>query len=158
MENKLTSTAEDLLLKARKEALTFQEESSLRPLGKMWGMDVFTWSSPYPGMLSNTLHAFPFPVIWIGNSTDVLATLDGDQSLCTKIHSLILFDAPIFELKGQWVDQLRNCAGTSNVNEAMEMLKVFKESHKVLLFTSSGENGTQYRTEFENYVKLVQGI
>lgn len=158
MEKKSVTSTTDRLLAARTEGLQFQQDSSLRPLGKMWGMDVFTWSNPYPGALSNTIHSFPFQVIWMGNSEDLLTTLNEDQTLISKLHSVILFDTPQFVLKEPWVSKLRNCAGTNSVTEAMEMLKVFKESRKVLLFTSSGENGSLAKVEFENYVKLVQGI
>ena len=64
MEKKLTSQQQ--LLLARQEALRAEKENSLRALGKMWGMDVFTWIDPYPGSISSTIHAFPFPVIWLG--------------------------------------------------------------------------------------------
>jgi hypothetical protein len=157
MEKKLTNTVEDRLLRAREESLRNHEDGTLRPLGKMWGMDVFTWINPYPGMVSNTIHSFPFPVVWIGNAADVLHTVNEDLSLCSNLHALVLTDASILELNGEIVKNVRNCAGTTSVLEAVEILKVFRSPQKVLLFTSSGEGATKYKEEFENYVKLVQG-
>jgi hypothetical protein len=157
MEKKLTSNIEEQLLRARTEGLREVADSSLRPLGKLWGMDVFTWHNPYHGMLSNTISAFPFPVIWIGNGADVVSTLLDDKLLCSNLHSVILTDASILELKSEWVSNIRNCAGTNSVIDAIEMLKVFKAPQKVLLFTSSGETALEQRREFEDYIKMVQG-
>lgn len=157
MEKKLTLTTEERLLRAREESLRNHEEGSLRPLGKMWGMDVFTWVNPYPGMVSNTIHSFPFPVVWIGNSTDVFNTINEDETLCSNLHAIVLSDASILDLNATIVDNVHNCAGTNSVLEAIEMVKVFRSQQKVLLFTSSGENAFKNKEEFENYVKLVQG-
>lgn len=157
MEKKLTLTTEERLLRARQESLRNHEEGSLRPLGKMWGMDVFTWVNPYAGMVSNTIHSFPFPVVWIGNSVDVLNTIFEDETLCSNLHAIVLSDASILELNDKIIKEVSNCAGTNSVLEALEMVKVFRSPQKVLLFTSSGENAFQQKEEFENYVKMVQG-
>lgn len=157
MEKKLTATTEERLLRAREESLRNHAEGSLRPLGKMWGMDVFTWVNPYPGMVSNTIHSFPFPVVWIGDSVDVLTTINEDGSLCSNLHAVVLTDASILDLNEQIVGNVRNCAGTNSVLEAVEMVKVFRSQQKVLLFTSSGEDALDRKAEFENYVKMVQG-
>jgi hypothetical protein len=157
MEKKLTTSTEGTLLRAREESLKNHEEGSLRPLGKMWGMDVFTWINPYPGMLSNTIHSFPFPVIWIGNNKDVVTTLNEDLSLSSKIHAVIVTDSSILKLSEDIVNNVQNCVGTNNVLESMEMLKVFRSQQKLLLFTSSGGNAFGQKEEFVNYVKMVQG-
>jgi hypothetical protein len=157
MERKLTLTSDERLLRAREESLLNHEEGSLRPLGKMWGMDVFTWVNPYPGMVSNTIHSFPFTVVWIGNSSDVLNTICEDETLCSNLHAIVLSDASILDLNARIVDNVRNCAGTNSVLESIEMVKVFRSQQKVLLFTSSGIDAIERKTEFENYVKLVQG-
>jgi hypothetical protein len=156
MEKKVNVGIEERLLQARKETLQNREETTLRPLGKLWGMDVFTWSNPLPGMIANTIHAFPFQVIWMGNIRDVLHTLGEDNTLCSNLHSVIMYDSSSFGLKGDWVCDMKNYICTSSVNEALEMLKAVKEQRVVLLFTVSGDEQLENRQKFEEYVKLVQ--
>ncbi len=156
MEKNLTTSQEEKLLRAREQVLQNQESGSLRPLGKLWGMDVFTWVNPFPGMIANTIHSFPFEVIWIGNESDVLRTLSEDQTLCSNLHSVVIYDRPEFSMKGAWVCDVDNHICTQNVTDALEMLKAIKTTKKVLLFTTSGPQQVEDRTTFEEYVKLVQ--
>ena len=156
MEKNLTTSQEEKLLRARGEAMQNNEGNSLRPLGKLWGMDVFTWVNPFPGMIANTIHSFPFEVIWVGNEADVLRTLSEDRTLCSNLHSVIIYDRAEFSLKGAWVCDVDNHVCTSTLTDALEMLKAIKSSKKVLLFTVSGPQQVEHRTIFEEYVKLVQ--
>ena len=157
MEEKVHSKVVDRLLEARQETLQNHADAVLRPLGKLWGMDVFSWSNPFSGELANTIHSFPFEVIWIGNTVDVKKTLGMDSSLCSNLTAVIAYNANIFGLDREWIYNIKNCAGVESVQEALEMLKAFKESKKVLLFTSSGEDAFANRQDFETYVKMVQG-
>ncbi|MCF8416171.1 MAG: hypothetical protein K9G40_07995 [Crocinitomicaceae bacterium] len=157
MGEKVHSKVEDRLLEARQESLQNHADAVLRPLGKLWGMDVFSWSNPFLGELANTIHSFPFQVIWIGSADEVKKTLGMDNSLCSNLNAVIVHNASIFGLEREWICNIKNCAGVVSVQEAMEMLKAFKESKKVLLFTSSGEDALANRQDFETYVKMVQG-
>ena len=156
MEKNLTAGLEERLLRAREEALQNNDGLSLRPLGKLWGMVVFTWVNPFPGMIANTIHSFPFEVIWIGNESDVLSALGEDITLCSNLHSVIVYDRPDFALQGKWVCDVDNHVCTNSVVDALEMLKAVKETKKVLLFTVSGAQQEEDRKTFEDYVKLVQ--
>ena len=71
-----TRKKEDQLLEARQEGLRNAENSSIRPHGKLWEMDVFSWYKPNIHVLANTIHAFPFPVIWVANSSDIIEAID----------------------------------------------------------------------------------
>ena len=94
MEKKLGVRIEDRLLEARNEGLQNMKETTLRPHGKLWGMDVFSWYKPSIHILSNTIHAFPFPVLWIGNGSDIYSTIEEDPSVCIqKKNAVLLFSA-----------------------------------------------------------------
>lgn len=157
MEEKIHSKTVNRLLDARQENLQNHADQVLRPLGKLWGMDVFTWSNPFFGELANTIHSFPFEVIWIGSADEVKRTIGMDNSLCSNLTAVIVHNASVFGLDREWIYNIKNCAGVRSVQEAMEMLKAFHESKKVLLFTSSGEDALANRQDFETYVKMVQG-
>lgn len=155
MEKKLTSQQQ--LLLARQEALRAEKENSLRALGKMWGMDVFTWIDPYPGSISSTIHAFPFPVIWLGRKEDVLSTFIEDESILDQISAIVLYDAHAFTIQDHWLDRIENVVGTETIQDGIEMIKSFKAPQTILLFSTSGEGKTDFRSDFETYVKMTQG-
>jgi hypothetical protein len=156
MEKNKTIGQDEQLLRAREEVLQNSDGISLRPMGKLWGMDVFTWVNPFPGMIANTIHSFPFEVIWMGNESDVLLTLGEDHTLCANLHSVMIYDRPEFSLKGTLACSIGNYICTASVADALEMLKTVKESRKVLLFTVSGPRQVEDRATFEEFVKLVQ--
>jgi len=64
-ETKKQIGAEESLLKARVEGMHQLEKGSLRPHGKLWGMDVFSWYNPMRFELENVLSSFPSPVLWL---------------------------------------------------------------------------------------------
>lgn len=156
MNEKLNIKVEDRLLEARKEGLRQFHETSMRPHGKLWGMDVFSWSNPNAGLISNTLHSFPFPVIWIGNGSTIIDAINEEEDVLANLHSIIAYDFNVFNLKDEWLTKVKNCAGTETVEQTFEFLKMFKAPQTVLMFTSSGEKQLENMKIFDDYLKLVQ--
>lgn len=156
MEKKTNIRIEDRLLKARKESLHQMNATSMRPHGKLWGMDVFSWFHPDPELIANTLHSFPFPVIWIANGADIIQALKEEELVLNNLHAVVAYDASIFSLENSWLDGIKNCAGTTTVDEAFHFLRMFKAPQKVFMFTASGENWEENKRTFEDFLKLVQ--
>lgn len=157
MNEKLNTRTEDRLLEARKEGLNKMHETSMRPHGKLWGMDVFSWVNPSTEMISNTLHSFPFPVIWIGNGSDIIQSLNEEELVIHNLRSVITHDTNIFNLKDSWLEGLKNCAGTDSVEAAFHLVQLFKAPQTVLLFTASGEKWEEDAAQFEEFIKLLKG-
>lgn len=157
MNEKLNTRVEDRLLEARKESLKNLHSTSMRSHGKFWGMDVFSWVNPNPGLIANTIHSFPFPVIWVGNALDIMDTLTEEEMILGNLHSIIAFDSNVFTLKDSWLNGVNNCAGTNSVEDAFQFVKLFKASQTVLMFSSSGENCEQANSAFEELIKLYRG-
>jgi hypothetical protein len=155
MANKLHTTADDRLLQARSEGLKAQG-SPLRPLGKLWGMDVFTWLNPTPGVLLNTMQSFPFKIVWMAGSDEVNELLNEDISLLNNIDSIVTYDASVFSFKDEWLDGLINCAGTDTVVDAFYFVDHLKAPKKILLFTASGEEVIEKIEKFENFIQLMR--
>ena len=156
MNEKLNIKVEDRLLEARKEGLRQFHETSMRPHGKLWGMDVFSWSNPNASLISNTLHSFPFPVIWIGNGSTIINAISEEEDVLANLHSIIAYDFNVFNLKDEWLSKVKNCAGTETVEQTFEFLKMFKAPQTVLMFTAAGDNQEENTKVFEDYLKLVQ--
>ena len=158
MENKkiITRSKEEQLIDARKEGLQNAEKTSIRPHGKLWEMDVFSWYKPNLQILANTLHAFPFPVVWIGNSTDIIRVLEEDSSLDSNLHGVFAYDNAkfIMELNSKW--KIKNSAGTNSVEHTLALIQAIKQKNTVLLFTSTDDEWSIKKDYFDNYLKLNQ--
>ena len=155
MENKLKTNVQEELLRSRNEVIQ-TKSSPMRPQGKLWGMDVFTWINPEPGALLNTLESFPFKVLWMGGVEEVSAILSTDESALKVIDTVVTYNANIFGLNEDWLGSLVNGAGTSNLVDALYFVDYFKAPKTVLLFTSSGEQSAERMTDFENYLQLMR--
>jgi hypothetical protein len=156
MNKKANILIENRLLEARKESLKQLNSTAMRPHGKLWGMDVFSWFHPEAELVANTLHSFPFPVIWIANGDDIIAALHEEELVVNNLHALIAYDSSIFDLENSWLKNINIVAGTASISEAFQLLNVFKAPHKVLLFTASGANWEEDKQSFEEFLKLVQ--
>jgi hypothetical protein len=156
MESKLKVNSDDRLLEARNEGLKNMKESSLRPHGKLWGMDTFSWYQPNVNLLANTLHAFPFPIIWIGNSEDIKATLEEDPSVCFQLKTIITFDNSQLNVPIDAFNKVENIVNVENIKDAFKMLKSLKLKNAVLLFSASGEDWRDGKEEFETFLSMHQ--
>jgi hypothetical protein len=156
MNKKTDIQVESRLLEARRKSLERMNSTAMRSHGKLWGMDVFSWFLPDSELIANTLSAFPFPVIWIGNKSDMLATLQGEEIDLSNMQAVICFDAHVFELSDKVISQITYLAGVKDVASALEMVSSLQGNQKVLLFTSSRENWEQDKQKFEAFLALVK--
>jgi len=156
MSEKLTSLGEEQLLRARNEGLKLFRDSSMRPHGKLWGMDVFSWFNAEPSSIANTLHSFPFPVVWVGNGRDIKEALTEQEVVLSNLRAVVIYDSNIFNFNDSWLDGLKNCAGTQTVEDAFEFVKMLKAPQTVLIFTASGEKWEEQKESFEEFLKSVR--
>jgi hypothetical protein len=156
MESNIKINLGDRLLDARNEGLKNMRENALRPHGKLWGMDVFSWYQPNVNLLSNTLHSFPFPVVWIGNAIDINNTIIEDPSVCSQLNSVLAFDNSKFSVSIESLNKIQNVAAVNNLDEALVLLKAMKKKNAVLLFSVSGENWNDSKDEFEGFLEMHQ--
>ena len=158
MEKKHGVRLEDRLLEARNEGLQNMKETTLRPHGKLWGMDVFSWYKPNIHILANTIHAFPFPVLWIGNGSDIFSTIEEDPSVCIQLNTIITFDETRFILPNEELSKIKNIAGVNSLEDAFRLLKLFKKKNAVLLFSASNEDWKKNKLEFEEFLNIHQTL
>jgi hypothetical protein len=158
MEKKIGVRLEDRLLEARNEGLQNMKETTLRPHGKLWGMDVFSWYKPNIHILANTLHAFPFPVVWIGNRSDIFSTIEEDPSVCIQLNSIIAFDETQLILPSEKLSKIKNIAGVNSLQDAFRLLKYFQKKNAVLLFSASNEDWKKNKLEFEEFLSIHQTL
>jgi hypothetical protein len=156
MGNKQGVRLEDRLLEARNEGLDNMKDSALRPHGKLWGMDVFSWYKPNVHILANTLHAFPFPVVWIGNVSDIFSVIKEDPTVCIQLNTIITFDEPRFILPSPEISKIKNIAGLYSLEDSFQFLKSFKKKNAVLLFSASDEDWKEKKLMFEDFLSLHQ--
>lgn len=144
------------LLEARRESLENAEKYSLRPLGKLWGMDVFTWCNPHVDELVSTVSTFPFPVMWMGNATLVQELAANDATVLQSMAWVAQFDDTRMLLDSEVAKEIPLITATENLADALTVLKHVKQSRHILLMTVSGSEWKRDLAEFEQFVKLHQ--
>ena len=158
MEDKkiITRSKEEQLLDARREGLLNAEKTSIRPHGKLWEMDVFSWYKPNLHILANTIHAFPFPVIWVGNSKDIIQVLEEDSTLDSNLYGVFAYDSAKFIMELDPKFKLKNSAGTNSVDHTLSLIQAIKQKNTVLLFTSTDLDWSDKKEYFDDFLKLNQ--
>lgn len=142
------------LLDARQEALKVAEMQSLRPLGKLWGMDVFTWYNPSVDELSATIRTFPFPVFWLGNATLVKELAQVDPAVMRSLTWCGQYDHAQMDLPVDVIAPMPLVTATECMEDALEFVRHLKQNKHILLFTVSGNEWKTKLTNFEAFVRL----
>ena len=144
------------LLQDRKESLDAAERMSLRPLGKLWGMDVFTWYKPPVVELSATISTFPFPVFWLSNEISIQEMAQVDPETLRSVQWCAQFDNPQLSIPSDIISGLPLVTGPESWEDPWEFLKKNKRARHILLFTVQGNEWKTKMEVFENFVKLHQ--
>ncbi|MNK22627.1 hypothetical protein D3C87_409060 [compost metagenome] len=144
------------LLQARRESLEAAERMSLRPLGKLWGMDVFTWYKPEIVELAATISTFPFPVFWLSTEAIIQEMAQTDPETLCSVQWCAQFDNPQLSIPSDSISQMPLVTGTESLEDALEFLKRTKQPRHILLFTVQGNEWKAKMEDFENFVKLHQ--
>lgn len=156
MENKLKLSIENRLVEVRNESLKKLNETTLRPHGKLWGMDVFSWYNPDINVLTNTLHSFPFKVIWVGNLSDIEKALKIDASISFQLKTIISYDGAGTILLKKEFEKIENVLGINSLKDGFKLLKTFKAKNTVLLYTASEKNWKENKAIFEEFITIHQ--
>lgn len=154
METK-KSTGVDQLLHARESALK-QEQFSLRPLGKLWGMDVFAWYNASIDNIASTLAAFPFPVIWFTEKNTIDQMIHYDAEIVANLQWLGQYDQASMKIPADVARYISLVTTTENLEESLTLLQYNKQQKFALLFTANNENWKEVKESFENFVKINQ--
>jgi hypothetical protein len=145
------------LAEARAENLKQVELISLRPHGKMWGMDVFSWYNPLSDDLLTLFQSFPAPITWIGNKSMIENVFAEDANLLVNLTVVCAHNQIDFQLANSTNSAyLEAIIGSNDIKNGFEMIKARKQRNGILLFTASGLDWTNQREEFENYLKIEQ--
>lgn len=144
------------LLQTRERNLELVEKSSLRPHGKLWGMDVFTWYNPATFELENTLTSFPFPVIWFGNHADISALIETSTDAWSNLHTICVYDSGVVEIPMDAMHTIENVLGVQHFQDMFEFIRTFKQKNAIFLFTASGKNSSEHKKQFEDFLHLHQ--
>lgn len=154
--SKQTSTQEEVL-SARKIQLEELSVGSLRPHGKLWGMDVFSWFKPSLSELENTLCSFPFPVIWLTRSEDVNALLTVSEDEWTfSLDTIAVYDQANFTVTHERMWDIDRVLTSENLTKMLQILPSIQKKNGIVLFTATGENWKEYKTEFESFLAIHQ--
>lgn len=142
------------LLEAREEALRLSQSHSLRPLGKLWGMDVFAWYNPSSDEISATVNAMPFPVFWLGTEKQIADLAHLDPAGFRELAWVGQFNGAQISLDGEYLGSLPLFTATETLEDALGFLRNLKAAKHVVLFTVEGNEWKTKMETFEAFVKL----
>ena len=152
--NTKQQVTDNRLLAAREEGLQRAEGHSLRPLGKLWGMDVFTWYNPSVGELSATITTFPFPIFWLGNEQLVQELAQVDPVAMRSLAWCAQYDHAQLLLPADVLAPMPLVTATETLEDALMMIPFVKKPKHILLFTVAGNEWKTKLAAFEAYVRL----
>lgn len=144
------------LLQTRNQVREELETGMLRPHGKLWNMDVFSWYKPNKHELENTISAFPFPTIWFGTRAEIEAVLEADEEWMHHISLICLYDHGSLSLPNDVLHRIPTVLACKDLADGLELLKKLKQAKSVLLFTASGEQWKTFKNTFETYLSIHQ--
>lgn len=150
------SRQQDQLLQARDQGLQQIENGMLRPHGKLWGMDVFSWYNPLVFELENTLSSFPAPVLWFGNESDILKLISENTDCLAHVKLLCTHDRAGFVLPENMLSEIETVLGTTELKDALDLIRGTKRSQGILLFTASGNDWKERKEAFEFFLDIHQ--
>lgn len=149
---------ENPLLEARAEALKNAESQSLRPLGKLWGMDVFTWVNPSIYELSATLSAFPFPVFLLApfHVLNEIALVDCET--LKLVQWIGQYDNPPSQLDPTISGDFLQFSVTDSVASTIDLLRINQCERHIVLFIAAGNEWKSKLIEFDEFVKTAKQL
>ena len=149
---------ENSLLEARAEALKNAESQSLRPLGKLWGMDVFTWVNPSVYELSATLSAFPFPVFLLApfNVLNEIALVDSET--LKMVQWIAQYDNSANKIDPSISADLMQYSATDSIASTIDLLRQNQLDRHIVLFIAAGNECKTKLNEFDEFVKTAKQL
>jgi hypothetical protein len=144
------------LLDARKEALEKAANGSIRPHGKLWGMDVFSWINPDIDAITSTIHSFPFPIICLATSELLMSIVEKDETILSNIHTVISYENSEVELDRSMFSEIENVQVVNDIHLALDAMSVVRLKRGVILFCSTGTDYMMYENAFKKYLELHQ--
>lgn len=148
--------AENPLLEARAEALKNAESQSLRPLGKLWGMDIFTWVNPSVYELAATIHSFPFPVYLFAPAQLIIEFAMVDDETLKLVSWIGQYDKNVTEIDASISSEAIQFSATNSVVETSELMRLNSMDRHIVLFVAAGNEWKSKINEFEEFVKIAQ--
>lgn len=152
MKTQITSLQEQLLA-ARREGLEKAAAPLLRPLGKLWDMDVFAWHHPEIQELAKTIDTLPFPVLWLANQSTVKAMATEFPNVLKKIAWCGQFDSAKFPLPQAIAKSMPLVSATESLEDALLLLEGARQPKHALIFTVASGDWTYQLAKFEDFVR-----
>jgi hypothetical protein len=144
------------LLQARSEGLQRASGHALRPLGKLWGMDVFTWYAPSVYELSATIQAFPFPVFWMATDRQLKEMAALDSETFRLVTWIAQYNSAELGLPADVLPSSLFATATDGLEDTFELLKNKRSAQHILLFTAVGNEWKTHMQLFEQFVQQHQ--
>lgn len=151
---KQTTDHEELLLKAREEALhNAAKAAAMKAHGKILGMDTFSWIAPEVETLAKAIESFPFPIHWVVDNLLAEQILEGYPELTNNIQSLMIFNKTMVNINRERLNEMPNVVCVEDLSDCLTILKSMPKKKNVFLFTSS-HNRFEIWDTFDEFITI----
>jgi len=127
-------------------SVTKHSKTSLQPKGKLLGMDVFLWVFPSEKELTSTINSFPFPVLWIGNASEITSVFTENPNIRERIQKVIVL--------GEENTEMLKVVRAELLEDVLAQIKDWSFKPGILLFTSTDTNTEHNVYAFNQYLEL----
>lgn len=144
-KEEIQKTVSTELESLREEGLKRIETTSLRPHGKMWGRDVFSWYEPLPEELQNTLMSFPAPIFVVSDIRLAQTVFHAAGNNILNVDTLVVFGG---ESASEISCYVKTFIEAENLADALKRLKEIKQGNGIILIALTDKNNQQEVDEF----------
>lgn len=110
---------------------------NMRSHGKLWGMDCFSWFNPDGDAVKSAIAHFPFPVVWIVNTSLLGELLNTDNRWMENLEVIHTVDETIEHLNLESMHNGTTIFVNSSLDEALRMVQQIHQQNRILLVTSN---------------------
>lgn len=154
--NEVKRKSSDQLVSERRNSLRQIANGVLRPHGKLWGMDVFSWANPNAEELASTINSFPFPVIWMGNQ-DILNWMNKNEpEVWTNVKTILAYDQPRLVFEDSNFINVHTIFGIEKLEDALQLIQFHFKKGSVLLFTATDLEWERNYKLFTEFIEMHQ--
>ena len=125
-----------------------KSKTSLQPKGKLFGMDVFLWVFPGEKELASTINSFPFPVLWIGNATEITSVVTENPDIRERIQKVIVL--------GEENTEMLKAVQAEQMEDVLAQIKEWSFKPGILLFTSTDSDTEHNVHVFNQYLEIAK--
>lgn len=158
MIKKFDSKVKEELIAKRHEDRRHLVYGTMRPHGKLWGMDCFSWFNPEVDALNAAIQSFHYPVICLLNTSLLNELLSVDTSWMNNTDVIYTIDDHLDQLKLEKLENGATIFVNSTLLEALRTVQQINQQNRIVLITSDRTQSLNDQLEVERFIAAAKAL